>query len=378
MKLLHISDLHLGKRVNEFSMLEDQREILEQILDIAEKEKAEGVMIAGDVYDKPVPPLEAVRLLDAFLNRLADLGIPVFLISGNHDSRDRLSFGAEMFRKSGIYMAGEELLREVPQKDGYGEISFWLLPFLKPAVVKAAYPEEAENIVTYTDAVRTVLQKAKIDFTKRNILIAHQFAAGAAQCESEEVAIGGLDQVDVSAFDGFDYVALGHLHRPQHVEKETIRYCGTPLKYSFSEAKDKKSVTVLELGGKGKTEIRTVPLVPKRDMKEIRGTYMELSGRKFYSSLDRNAYYHITLTDEEDVMDALSKLRLIYPNMMKLTYDNTRVRAQAEYMEAEQVEKKQPLTLLDEFYEKQNGQPLSGAQKEIAGRLLEEIWEEGI
>lgn len=294
MRLLHISDLHLGKRVNEYSMLEDQAHILEQILKIADQEQAQGVLIAGDVYDKPVPPAEAVRLLDYLLSSFADRKIPVFFISGNHDSRDRLSFGAELFKKSGVYMASEGFLEKVDREDEYGELSIWLMPFLKPAQVRSVYPEK--DIQTYTDAVRAVLEEADLDPAKRNILVAHQFVAGAVQCESEEVSIGGLDQVDVSVFDGFEYVALGHLHRPQSVTRETVRYCGTPLKYSFSEVHDQKSVTIVELKEKGETAIKTVPLTPLRDMKELKGTYLQLTSRPFYETQERDSYFHITLT----------------------------------------------------------------------------------
>lgn len=374
MRLLHISDLHLGKRVNEYSMLEDQAHILEQILKIADQEQAQGVLIAGDVYDKPVPPAEAVRLLDYLLSSFADRKIPVFFISGNHDSRDRLSFGAELFKKSGVYMASEGFLEKVDREDEYGELSIWLMPFLKPAQVRSVYPEK--DIQTYTDAVRAVLEEADLDPAKRNILVAHQFVAGAVQCESEEVSIGGLDQVDVSVFDGFEYVALGHLHRPQSVTRETVRYCGTPLKYSFSEVHDQKSVTIVELKEKGETAIKTVPLTPLRDMKELKGTYLQLTSRPFYETQERDSYFHITLTDEEDVMDAVGKLRMIYPNLMKLDYDNVRVRTQLQYEEMEAVEQKRPDEVVAEFYQVVNGRPLSDAQSKLVEEMMEEVWEE--
>lgn len=374
MRLLHISDLHLGKRVNEYSMLEDQAHILEQILKIADQEQAQGVLIAGDVYDKPVPPAEAVRLLDYLLSSFADRKIPVFFISGNHDSRDRLSFGAELFKKSGVYMASEGFLEKVDREDEYGELSIWLMPFLKPAQVRSVYPEK--DIQTYTDAVRAVLEEADLDPAKRNILVAHQFVAGAVQCESEEVSIGGLDQVDVSVFDGFEYVALGHLHRPQSVTRETVRYCGTPLKYSFSEVHDQKSVTIVELKEKGETAIKTVPLTPLRDMKELKGTYLQLTSRPFYETQERDSYFRITLTDEEDVMDAVGKLRMIYPNLMKLDYDNVRVRTQMQYEEMEAVEQKRPDEVVAEFYQVVNGRPLSDEQSKLVEEMMEEVWEE--
>ena len=374
MRLLHLSDLHLGKRVNEYSMLEDQAHILDQIVTIAKEEKVEGVLIAGDVYDKPVPPAEAVKLLDSLLSSFADRNIPVFFISGNHDSKDRLAFGAELFKKSGVYMAAEGFLEKVDWKDEHGDLTIWLMPFLKPAQVRSACPEQ--KIETYTDAVRAVLEEADPDWSGRNILVAHQFVAGAVSCESEEVSIGGLDQVDVSVFDGFDYVALGHLHRPQYVGRETVRYCGTPLKYSFSEVDDQKSVTIVDFGEKGCMTLRTVPLTPLRDMKELKGTYLELTSRPFYETQEREAYYHITLTDEEDVMDAIGKLRMVYPNLMKLDYDNQRVRAQAHYDEIEAVEQKRPEDVVAEFYQMINGAPLSKAQKKLTEEIMEKVREE--
>lgn len=373
MRLLHISDLHLGKRVNEYSMLDDQAYILDQILNISEEENVEGVLIAGDVYDKPVPPAEAVRLLDELLSSFADRNLPVFFISGNHDSRERLSFGAELFKKGNVYIASGRFYEKVSWKDKWGEIDFWLMPFLKPAQVRMAWPEK--EIVTYTDAVRAVIEEMNPDTSRRNILVAHQFVSGASRCESEEVVIGGLDQVDVSVMDCFDYVALGHLHRPQSVGRETIRYCGTPLKYSFSEIHDKKSVTVVDVGEKGKVSVKAVELVPLRDMKELKGTYLELTSRPFYERQERNSYFHITLTDEEDVLDAISKLRMVYPNLMKLDYDNARVRIQARYDEIEAVEKKSPEEIVDDFYRLVNGTPLCEEQKKMVAEMLEEVWE---
>ena len=260
------------------------------------------------------------------------------------------------------------------REDEYGELSIWLMPFLKPAQVRSVYPEK--DIQTYTDAVRAVLEEADLDPAKRNILVAHQFVAGAVQCESEEVSIGGLDQVDVSVFDGFEYVALGHLHRPQSVTRETVRYCGTPLKYSFSEVHDQKSVTIVELKEKGETAIKTVPLTPLRDMKELKGTYLQLTSRPFYETQERDSYFHITLTDEEDVMDAVGKLRMIYPNLMKLDYDNVRVRTQMQYEEMGAVEQKRPDEVVAEFYQVVNGRPLSDEQSKLVEEMMEEVWEE--
>jgi len=376
MKLIHLSDLHLGKRVNEFSMLEDQQYILTEILQIIDREKPDGVMIAGDVYDKSVPSAEAVALLDDFLVRLAKRDLQVFLISGNHDSPERMAFGGRLMAQSGVHLAPvyDGKVSPITLTDNYGPVNLYLLPFLKPAHVRRCFPER--EILTYTDALAAAIEAMGVDPAQRNVLVTHQFVTGAARCESEEISVGGTDNVDVSVFEPFDYVALGHIHGPQQVGRETVRYCGTPLKYSFSEAKHQKSVTVVELGEKGAVSVRTVPLAPMRDLAELRGTYEELTFRGFYqgTSYPRD-YVHITLTDEEDIPDAVSKLRIIYPNLMKLDYDNKRTRAGIVLERAED-QQRSPLELLEEFYEKQNGQPMGEEQRAFAKNLMERIWEE--
>lgn len=376
MKLIHLSDLHLGKRVNEFSMLEDQQYILTEILQIIDREKPDGVMIAGDVYDKSVPSAEAVALLDDFLVRLAKRDLQVFLISGNHDSPERMAFGGRLMAQSGVHLAPvyDGKVSPITLTDNYGPVNLYLLPFLKPAHVRRCFPER--EILTYTDALAAAIEAMGVDPAQRNVLVTHQFVTGAARCDSEEISVGGTDNVDVSVFEPFDYVALGHIHGPQQVGRETVRYCGTPLKYSFSEAKHQKSVTVVELGEKGAVSVRTVPLTPMRDLAELRGTYEELTFRGFYqgTSYPRD-YVHITLTDEEDIPDAVSKLRIIYPNLMKLDYDNKRTRAGIVLEKAED-QQRSPLELLEEFYEKQNGQPMGEEQCAFAKNLMERIWEE--
>ena len=365
MRFLHLSDLHLGKRVNEFSMLEDQAYILKEILNIIDEQKVEAVLIAGDVYDKVIPSAEAVRLLDDFLTRIAARELPVFLISGNHDSAERVAFGSRLMSSRQIYLSPvfESDVEPITISDRYGEIHIYMLPFVKPSLVKRVYPEE--EIITYQDAVNAAVQHMQIDTDKRNILLAHQFVTGAARCDSEELSVGGLDDVDASIFDGFDYVALGHLHGPQKIGKETVRYSGTPLKYSFSEANQKKSVVIVDVEEKGKINIQQIPFLPKHDMQEIRGTYMETDD-----------YLHITLTDEEDIPDAIGKLRTIYPNIMKLSYDNLRTRAAVTVRGTAEVEEKSPMELLKEFYELQNNQPMTDEQEEIARGMMEEIWED--
>ena len=376
MKFLHLSDLHLGKRVNEFSMLEDQEFILKKILNIIDEQKPDAVIIAGDVYDKSVPSAEAVELFDDFLVRLSRRNLSVFVISGNHDSPERIAFGGRLMDKSGIYMSpvyGGKV-EPITLTDRQGEINVYMLPFVKPSQVRRFFPDR--EILSYTDAVRIAVEEMNIDTSKRNLLITHQFVTGANRTESEEVSVGGSDNVDASVFADFDYVALGHIHRAQKCGGEYIRYSGTPLKYSFSEAGDKKTVTTIELGAKGDIALDFFPLVPKRDMVEIKGTYEELILKSFWENTSYGEdYMHITLTDEEDIPDVLTKLRIVYKNIMKLDYDNKRTRAMKEISGAEAVKDKSHFELFGEFYALQNGQPLSEEQADFVADLIEQIKE---
>ncbi len=377
MKLFHLSDLHLGKRVNGFSMLDDQREILRQILAHADAERPDAVLIAGDVYDRPLPPAEAVALLDDFLAGLARDGRQILLISGNHDSPERLAFGGRLMDAAGVHLAPvfDGAMARVTLRDEYGPLYCYLLPFLKPSQVRPFYPDAA--IGSYTDAVRTVLAAQPLDSAARNLLVTHQFVTGAARCESEELSVGGTDNVDAAVFDGFDYVALGHLHGPQQVGRPTLRYCGTPLKYSFSEAGQTKSVTVAEFGPKGTVAVRTLPLAPLHDLRELRGTYEALVSRAFYAGTAlQEDYLHITLTDEEDVPDAMRRLGSVYHGLMKLDYDNRRTRAGAGAAAAPaDARALPPIELFADFFARQNGRPMTDAQRALAGRLIEGIWE---
>lgn len=375
MKFIHLSDLHLGKRVNEISMTDDQSYILTQIIDIINAEHPDAVVIAGDVYDKSVPPAEAVTLFDGFLCRLAERKLPVLIISGNHDSPERLAFGGRLMEGAGIHLSPvyDGKVEPVTLSDSHGDVHFWLLPFVKPAHVKRYFPDA--GIESYTDALRTAVEHMGVDFTARNVLVTHQFVTGAATCESEEISVGGSDNVDISVFGGFDYVALGHLHGPQNILSNRIRYCGTPLKYSFSEAGHHKSVTVVELGEKGSLHLQTIPLNPRHDLREIRGTFAELTDKSFYQGTAVEDYLHIILTDEEDVPEAVGQLRVIYPNLMKLSYDNTRTRTNRVIDAAEDVKRKSPLELFEELYEIQNNQPMSEVQRAFARELIESIRE---
>ena len=375
MKIIHLSDLHLGKRVNEYSMIEDQEYILKKIIGIIDDERPDGVIIAGDVYDKSVPSAEAVQLFDDFLVSLAKRKLQVFVISGNHDSPERIAFASRIMDASGVHMSPvyNGAIEPIPMSDEFGTVNFYLLPFIKPVHVRRFSDDE---ITTYTDAVKYAVSQMRINTDQRNVLVTHQFVTGAKRSESEEISVGGSDNVDAGAFECFDYVALGHIHAPQNCGSERIRYCGTPLKYSFSEAKDQKSVTVVELGDKGDVSYRTVDLVPKHDLVELKGTYDELTLKSFYDGTSwQEDYTHITLTDEEDIPDAIGKLRTIYHRLMKLDYDNKRTRSNAQINAVADVETKSPLELFSDFYELQNNQKMTDEQDEFMRELIETTWE---
>lgn len=377
MKFVHLSDLHLGKRVYDFSMLEDQRHILGQILVHIDDFKPSAVIIAGDIYDKPVPPAQALGIFDDFLVELAERNLQVFIIGGNHDSSDRLSFGSRLMESSGVHLTpaydGRTPVHVL--RDEYGPVNIYMLPFLKPAEARQFFPDE--EIGDYNDALRVATRAMEPDESERNILVTHQFVTGGLTSESEEMAVGGADNVDASVFDAFDYVALGHLHRPQHVGRESLRYCGSPLKYSFSEKDHEKSVTIVEMREKGNMEIITAPLLPLRDMREIRGSYLDITFKENYEKTDTNDFVRIILTDEDEEPDAMLKLRIIYPNLMRLDYDNSRTRAMGSPLEFEAEEGKDALELLEEFFEIQNGLEMNAEQREYSRRLFEKIKEGG-
>lgn len=378
MKFFHLSDLHLGKRVNEFSMLEDQRYILMEIVRLAKESKPDAVLIAGDVYDKSIPSVEAVQLLDRFLVWLNELGISIYLISGNHDSVERVAFAASLLQNSNVHISQvyDGQLTPLLVPDAFGQVNIWMLPYLKPSYVRPHFRDI--EIVTYSDTISAALSNIEIDTTSRNILISHQFVTGAIQSDSEELSVGGSENIDAALFDTFDYVALGHIHRPQHVDRETLRYCGTPLKYSFSEANHTKSITVVDMGGKGDIKITEIPLTPSREMREIRGSYAEVTALKNYLETNTDDYVHIVLTDEEDEPDAVMKLRSIYPNLMRLDYDNKRTQTSFKLDGAASLDKKSPVEMLGELYELQNGQPMNQTQEEYARDLFTEIWEANV
>ena len=379
MKFLHLADLHIGKKVNEISMLDEQRHVLGQVLQIAADEQVQAVLLAGDIYDKPQPSAEAVQLFDWFLTKLAAAVPAVLIIAGNHDSAERLAFAAKMLAGQGVHIAppfnGE--VRRVRLTDEFGPVDFYLLPFVKPLQVRRCY-EDAEGIGSYDEAVSCIMRDVQPEEGVRSVLLAHQLITGSTTCESEELAIGGLDNVDAAHFAAFDYVALGHLHGPQQVGRPEVRYAGSPLKYSFSEARQQKSVTLVDLAADGVAEISTRKLQPMHDMREMKGNFADLLAADYVENLGAAAedYLHITLTDEEDVLDAPARLRVAYLNLMKLDYDNRRTRERQQLAIGAEVGGKNPLDLFAEFYQLQNNQSLADEQQTLLRQLIAEIWED--
>ena len=376
MRFLHLADLHIGKRVNGFSMIEDQKFVFEQVYNVIENEKIDGIIMAGGIYDKPVPSAEAVKLFDEMLTRLVSINLPIFVISGNHDSAERIGFGSDILSAAKVYMSRvyNGNLQKIELEDDYGKINVYLLPFIKPATVKNIY-KEAE-IKDYDDALEYVLSQEKIDKTKRNVIVSHQFVTGALRSESEEVSVGGLDNVSVENYEAFDYVALGHIHRAQQMGRESARYAGTLLKYSFSEEKHNKSMTIVDLKEKGNIEIKEIPVKPLHDLKTIKGKFSKITSEEFYKELKKEDYYRAVLTDEDDILNAIGKLKSIYPNLMSMEYDNTRTRSYSVVDNVETGETKSPLDYFEEFFEKQNGRKMSEKQRNYLLEILGEAREE--
>ena len=376
MKFFHLSDLHLGRRIYEFSLIDDQKYILKEILRRTDEERPDAVVIAGDIYDRAVPSAEAVELFDSFLTELAGRHIPVLAIAGNHDSPERIAFGAGLMAPSGVHLSPvyNGRVEPVTLSDAYGEVRFYLLPFIKPANVRRFYPDAV--IESYTDALRCAVEHMNTEPSTRNVLVTHQFVTGGVRSESEDITVGGTDNVDAAVFDGFDYVALGHLHGAQSIGRKTLRYSGTPLKYSFSEKDQIKSITVVKLGAKGNVSVSSLPLTPRRGMREIRGTYIELTLRDSYAGTDTEDYIHAVLTDENDIPNALARLRSIYPNLMKLDYDNLRTRSSAVIAAEERHRTMTGAELFAEFFEIQNGQKMTDKQSEYVKDVFATVREE--
>ena len=371
MKFVHLSDLHLGKSLNEHSFLEDQKYILNEIVDKIKDISPDFVIIAGDIYDRPIPSEGAVELLDDFLTELARLDMKVYMIAGNHDSAERLSFASELIEKSGIYISKEYdgKLKKFTLYDEYGPLNIFLLPFIKPLTVRKYHPEN--NISSYTDAVSAALSTCDINTEERNIVAAHQFITGAERSDSEDLIVGTIDNIDASLFRDFDYTALGHIHKPQNIT-EKIRYCGTPIKYSFSEAGNKNSITVCEIKEKGSLEITEIPLVPLRDMHEIEGKFQDIISSN-HDKRFRDSYIKVILTDDESIYDDLPKLREIYPNILFRSYNNTRS-SKDNIIKAEQIrEDTDIIETFGKFFELQNNQKLNDEQIEYLGTVLKRM-----
>ena len=376
MKLFHISDLHLGKRLNEFSLIDDQKYILDQILKLSDELKPEGIIIAGDIYDRAAPSAEAINLFSSFLTRISERKLKFFAISGNHDSPERVSYGGKILKNAGLYFSDsyDGKICPITLSDEFGEINFYLLPFVRPAVVRACADEEAK-IDSFNDAVEYAVKCMNVNPKKRNVLVAHQYVTGAASSGSEESIVGGLDNIEASLFDDFDYVALGHIHGAQGVKRDAVRYSGTPLKYSLSEVNHKKTITVIELKEKGNIEISEVPLEPLHDLVELRGTYDNLSNQKFDVPAKNDDYIKIILTDEIENYDALSKLRHRFPNLLALEYDNARTRFSGMVSIDEKVQEKSPVQLVEDLYKKQMNAALTDEQRKYLLERINEIWE---
>ncbi|MGN1134601.1 MAG: exonuclease SbcCD subunit D [Oscillospiraceae bacterium] len=374
MKLMHLSDLHIGKRLNEFSLLDDQSYILDEILRIAEEQKPDAAAIAGDIYDKSAPSAEAVALFDSFISRLAQIVTPIFVISGNHDSAERIAFGSSLMQTAGVYFSPvySGTAEPVKVKDEFGTVNVYMLPFIRPSDVRRFYPDD--DTESFDSAFKAAVAHLDIDENERNVIIAHQFITGAAQGGSESVSVGGLDNISAEVFSPFDYAALGHIHKSQNIISERVRYCGTPLKYSLSEVNDEKSVTFALLGKKGELSIEEVPLRPMRDLREVKGTYIEITDRNFYDKFNREDYIRVTLTDENDIPEAIGRLRAVYPNIMKLGYDNRRTRENHLIEDISDEVRRSPSELFAEFYQTCNNSELSEEQKEYLDGVIKEIW----
>lgn len=372
MKFFHLSDLHIGLRLYEHSMLGEQEYILNQVVELAEKEKIDGILIAGDIYDKSVPPASATVLFDSFLTRLADLGIAVYMIAGNHDSAERVSFGADLMRRRGVFISRpyDGAVTPITLVDSYGELDMYLLPYLRPADVRNAH-EECEAL-TFHDAVGYAISQMPVRNEVRNVILTHQFLLGASLSGSEEtISVGGTDAVGVDLYALFDYVAAGHIHSPQSVTRPTVRYSGTPLAYSFSENSFKKSITVVELFEKGRVEVSEIPLMPSKPLLTLEGTFAELTSPEYRKGLSTDAYFEIHLLDGELILDASVLLSKIYPNLLFLT---NKQRATNEHYEILEHEDKRPIEYLEELYRMQNGTELDDAGRSILTQILDEVW----
>lgn len=381
MKFFHLSDLHIGKQLHRYNLKEDQQVILKEVITYAKELRPDAIVIAGDIYDKSVPSAEAVNVFDEFLTDLSEITpeIPILIISGNHDSPDRLKYASEILKRHHIYLAGnvperpEEHIEKVTLHDAYGEVDFYLLPFMKPAYVKNIFVDGTPE--TYSDAVKEIIKREKIDYKdKRNVLVSHQFYVGekaesSETCDSEVFSVGGIDNVDIGSVKEFDYVALGHLHGAQCIGKPEIRYCGTLLKYSVSESTQNKSLTVVTLKAKGeKPEIENYPLHPLRDVRKKKGTLDEII--KEFRETEKDDYISITLTDEIDPYKPKEQLERIFSHILEIRVDNQRTRTKLKEMDEELV-MKDPFTSFAEFYKEMQGREMNGEEETIMKEIFD-------
>lgn len=372
MRLIHLADLHLGKRLFEFSLLDDQRCILDAIDKIADARSADTIVISGDVFDKRIPSAEAVTLFDDYLTRQVRAGRRVAVIAGNHDSAERLAFGSRVMNASGVHVAGpfDGTICPFRLTDEFGEVVFWPVPFLHPSLVRPFFPDVTIN--TWTDAVRTVLDHLAVDETVRNVALSHQFLTGSVTAGSEEVTIGGMENVDAALYERFDYTALGHLHRAQSIGRETIRYAGTPLGYSLCETEE-KSVTIVRLEQKGDVRVETEPLKPLRSIRRWRGSWDSWQAEQ----PETDDWLGVTLTDSVEIPDAFVQIRRRCPNLLRLDYDNDRTRREGDISAFDPIAFRTPAERVAEFFEAANGRPLSEFQRKLVEELLQETDEGG-
>lgn len=376
MKFAHISDLHLGKTLHSFSLIDDQEYILNQIVEKLVENKVDVLLVAGDIYDKNVAPETGIKLFRKFLNDLVKENIKVMVISGNHDSAERLTFGGEFMTDKGLFFSKvyDGKIEPVVLQDENGPVNIYLLPFIKPSIVQHYLPDE--KIESYEDAVSCAIRQMNLNLSERNLIVAHQNILSAERCESEENIIGGLDAVSDQVFKDFDYVALGHIHKQQEVGKSKVMFSGTPLKYSTSELEHDKVMPLITLGKKGEKEIELIPLVPKRDLRQIRGTFDEIMRKSKDDPNNAEDYIDVILTDENDILDAISTLRTVYPNILKITYDNKATKTAENVERFDAVDEKKPLDVFEAFYKARRGADMDESQREYIQSLIEKIWGE--
>ena len=358
-------------------MQTEQRHVFEQVIGYIKKEKPNAVIIAGDVYDRAMPTVEAVKLFDDFLTALAGEDLAVMIISGNHDSPERMNYASRLLADKKLFLCGsyDGLLQKHVLTDEYGEVNFWLLPFIKPVSVRNFFA--GREIESYEDALKLIFENAKIDYNARNVLVSHQYYTKAGltlvRSESELDPVGGLDAIDPTLIEQFDYAALGHLHGAQSAGAAHIRYAGSPVKYSLSEWRQEKSVSFVELNEKGNIKLRNLPLTPIRDMREIKGEIDKLMSDGVSSLANKEDYLRVILTDEEEIIDPLGKLRSVYPNIMSLDFENNRTSIDADAITSntEQIEKLSPFDLFTEFFLEAQGSTMTSEQTKIVRELLD-------